>query len=235
MMPDVLTVCTTRGRPNDFVRMVRSFEGTIEGNTKLVAYVSDDDTKLEEYRSLPEDVRSYIEFGPKKYLVDVYNYFSTVRYPEIAFYQELHDDHICHTKGWDVKMMQTIIEKGKGWGVCCANDLCPWTGNPGGYMISGNIIRVLGYWLLPTLRSFATDVFLRTIIHAVGIVHYLPDVIIEHRSWHAYALGVIKTPVPEDENTKWAYGAEETNRAGIELSKWDSQADIAKLRKAVGI
>lgn len=230
----LLTMCSSRVRPSNLVRMINTFNETKNQNTKLVVYVSNNDPKIDEYKNLEKYIQEYIEYGPYMCLVDVLNYFCVNKYPEYDFYHEIHDDHMYMTKDWDIKMIETINEKGDGWGACCANDnidpIWAWR-NPGASVISGNIIKALGYWFLPGLRTIMTDTYYIELMTSLNSIWHRPDIMIDHVCWHDSLRG-FGARAPEDENTKNAYSEEELLRAQNIVQDWrinQKQKDINKI------
>lgn len=218
--------------------MIESFQRTKRGNTGLVVYVDEADSRIAEYKKL--DLQQYIEYGPFSYQAAIANYFSTEKYPGREFYQEIHDDHIFITEGWDVELMRTITEHG-GWGVCGANDTIQTNfsdpgRNPGAAMISGNIIQALGYWFLPCLRSFRIDNAFMEILLPLGLIYHREDIVIDHVCWHDGRRG-FGARAPLDQISKWQYiDREEQDRATQEIEYWRATGkanDMERLKQAL--
>ena len=166
--------------------MLKSFDKTKSEGTDMVIYVADNDTRIDEYKVVLSG-RNVI-YGPDRgCLVEVLNYL-VLLYPDYEYYSEVNDDHVYITKGWDEKLMKAIEDKG-GWGVACGNDLVTkdWyhMRHPSATMISGKIIRALGYFTWPKLKHFASDDYHRDLGEGINALIHLPEVIIEHRCWHA--------------------------------------------------
>jgi len=95
----------------------------------------------------------------------------------------INDDIIFRTKGWDKILINVIENKGKGWGIAYGDDC---TNNhrynlPTFGLVSGNIVRTLGYIYPRELLALFGDTFLLDIGRAIGKLFYCPDVIIEHK------------------------------------------------------
>jgi len=232
MSPQILTMTSTKARPDKLVRMIRSFEQTSKADNKLVIYCSETDTKISEYRALPDDIQKYLEYGPHKYLVQVYNYFAIEKYPGLEFYKELHDDHICITDNWDNELMKTINEKGNGWGVAVPNDTIDPTfssQNPGGFMMSGKLVRALGWVLLPSLTAISTDSTLRGILLPLGLMFPREDIVIDHVCWHDGKRG-FGARVSQDESSKWSYSAEANEQARRGMIGFNSNEHTLRIK-----
>lgn len=229
MSRDVLSICPTRNRPTELLRMVDSFYKTKRLKTDLVFYISEDDPKLEEYKKfLKLNIFNY-EIGPHKYLVQVINYFCS-KYPEYRYYQEVNDDHIYHTLGWDEILTSTIENFGKGWGMAFPNNTI--NKNPSATMVSGNIVKTLGWFFIPELRHSSTDCSIATIGNGIKRLFYAEDAVIEHRCWHDTVHG-IGVRAPEDDNVKFVYSKAEEEFGRDVCSKHDFGADINKINQAI--
>jgi hypothetical protein len=227
----LLAMCSSRNRPKELVRMLDSFDAThTEGLSEIRVYISEDDPHLSEYRAIPEKYLTRCLFGPHKYLVEVNNFFSTITYPGLEYYQEINDDHIYHTPGWDQKLIKVIEEKGQGWGYAFGSNGIDQ--NPGGTVMSGNMVRTLGWFDPPELRHSMTDAARVAIGKWIKRLFYVDEVFIEHRCWHdgLHGFGV---KAPWDENMKFVYGNEEISY-GIQMAqKHKFDEDVAKLNKAI--
>ena len=235
MSPQVLTMCSTKARPEKLVTMIRSFEQTSKADNKLVVYCSETDTKIAEYKALPDDIQKYIEYGPAKYLVQIYNDFATKQYPNIEFYKELHDDNVCITDAWDIELIKTINEVGHGWGVAVPDNTItdPLTcTNPGGFMMSGNIVRALGWVLLPTLTALCTDRTLELILEPLCLQYHRADIVIDHVCWHDGKRG-FGARVVADEASIWSYSAEAIEQANQGLVGFNPAEHTQKIREAM--
>lgn len=98
------------------------------------------------------------------------------KYPTYDYYFMANDDIIFHTKDWDVK----LANKGK---ISHGNDSIAEGVNGQFMMIDGDIVRALGWLQLPTLERYSGDVVWRFLGQQLGILHYVPEVQIEH-NWH---------------------------------------------------
>lgn len=226
----LLTICPSRDRPELCKRMLDSFDATKTLDSEILVYVSIDDPQIGKYEELLNG-RLHI-FGPRRHLVKVLNYVSTELYPDVPFYQEVNDDHIYRTIGWDEQLIDIIKRNGRGWGLACGNDLMtnePWhiARHPSAALISGNIVRTLGCFVWPELDHLHTDKYLRDIASGIGSYYHLEKVIIEHLHW-------VSKKSQMDDNYRWVYSAEsyaQANRIYHKWSKYQKQIDIEKIRQ----
>lgn len=151
-----------------------------------MVYVAASDPYIKEYRKTLRHVEHVV--GKYRTMPEVLNWFSTVVYPDVPYYHEVNDDHICRTKGWDEAFIQTLEDKGNGWGIICGKDGVDgeteddwrrWE-HPSAVMISGNIIRALGYYLYPEFKNICCDDFTRDLGKSINRLFYLHNVFIEH-------------------------------------------------------
>lgn len=180
-MDRVLLSCPSRERPHRLKEMLASYRETRSPNTDLVIYIDNDEPRLSEYQALILPAGSKLEIHPRTYLAHIHNNIIKNN-PGYDYYMPVNDDIIFRTSGWDKLLIQTIQEKGGGWGIAYGNDLA---GNhrwelPTFGMVSGNIIRVLGYvYPLEVLALFG-DTFLLDLGRSLGKIFYNPTVIIQH-------------------------------------------------------
>lgn len=204
-MKRLLAICPTRNRPDALVEMLTSFHATHSQGTHLLIYISPCDPRYQDYRviarSLPPDTEM-IE-GPRRFITETYNIFSTERVYD--YYSSVNDDHFFVTPEWDKRLIDVVEAKGKGWGCAMAADkLTDWSKHPhpSGCVISGKIVRTLGYLFYPKLHHIGNDVLLGRLLKDLGLLFEAPEIIIEHRHWsNGYR--------PMDDNYKWIYGKEE--------------------------
>ena len=228
----LLTICPSRDRPELCKRMLESFDTTkTQSDTEIIVYVAEDDPQLGQYKELLKN-RLHI-IGVRRQLVKVLNHISCELYPDIPFYQEVNDDHIYRTQDWDRMLVRQIELQGNGWGISFGNDLMtnePWhiVRHPSAAVISGNIVRTLGYFVLPELDHLFTDTYLRDIGEGINSYYRRIDIIIEHCHW-------ISKKAEMDDNYKMVYSQESYIKARkiyYTWQKYQKSIDIDKLLKA---
>jgi hypothetical protein len=217
--------------------MVESFDSTRKFS-ELKIYVSTDDPKLNEYKLLPKSTIDRIIFGSHKWMPEVLNFYSTELIKDADFYTEVNDDHIYHTKDWDETLANLII-KNKGWGIAAPNDTIDpdfKDENPSAYMLSGNIVRTLGYFIFPAFRHVGSDSFTRYIGKTLNILYHDKNVVIEHRCWHDTTHG-IGSRAPKDANVEFVYGKDEERFFANAWQVWLRSRDneVNKIRIAMDL
>lgn len=210
-------MCATKNRQHRVGTMLESFKKFTSEDTHLALYVQKTSNQtVNEYEKLLEGYD--YEVNQEIYQSQVFNYLSTCKYPDYEYYGMINDDHIIHTQDWDRELMQTVDEKGHGWGLAHANDLWPGSSvecnHPSCAVMSGNIVRHFGYYALPSLRHFAIDDYLRDITEPLGIMFFRKDVVVEHMHPHN------KHKAEMDDNYRWIYGKEEMQYGHENYTKW---------------
>lgn len=168
-------------RPHRIKEMIASYRETRSVGTDLVIYIDDDDPTLNKY-DMTNGEGYRFEIHKRTYLAHIHNNIISAN-PDYDYYMPVNDDIIFRTQGWDEKLVDTIKTKGSGWGIAYGNDLA---GNhrydlPTFGMVSGHIIRTLGYVYPPEVYALFGDTFLLDLGRAIGKIFYNPDVIIEHK------------------------------------------------------
>lgn len=171
-------MCSTYQRPELFLRMAESYSKTVRSpNARLAAYVSYEDVKIEEYKKLTLPNNVSIEYGPKKTMCEVLNYFSCKKYRDYQYYSEVNDDHVFVTEGWDIKMMQTIDTKYNGVSIAHGKT----ESLPTATMHGAKLVHGLGYFFPPQYLHMMLDLWIIEIDAQTEIMTYVPDVLVDHR------------------------------------------------------
>ena len=94
--------------------------------------------------------------------------------PDYDFFHVTNDDVIYQTIGWD----KILTSKP---GINYASDLFQNENHPTFPMISGDIVRALGWLQCPAVEYLYGDTAWKLIGDRIGCLNYFPDVIIEHK------------------------------------------------------
>ena len=225
-------MCSSRRRADKIQEMILSIDENKSEGTELIIYVWENDPQIEKYREVLKG-RDVI-YGPERNLIEVVNYLSTEVYPDIKYYSEINDDMICRTKGWDKILIKAIEEKGQGWGIACGRDLIQKDWNlwkhPSGYIMSGNIVRTLGYIVYPLIKHYYSDVYLKELGLMIQRLIHDSDVIVEHKCW------VQARKAEVDENIREAYKRENRDYGVAMFWVWNREQkdkDLKKLKDAM--
>lgn len=227
----LLMICPTRGRPDRVKDMLKSFYETRTGeDTKICLAVSKDDEKYQEYiDTIPNEEIITCE---SRYLINKINYICCELYPNLPYYGGIDDDHIFRTKGWD-KVLVDKIEENNGWGLACGNDLFnkdwhEWE-HPSGLVMSGKLIRYLGYVMYPKFKHSGIDHWQADLFGKAECLYFVPEVIIEHCHY-------LVKKAEEDEGYAWVYEANNFDEGMKIYNLWRIQemaADVANLKLAI--
>lgn len=219
-MNKLLTFCPSRIRPDRILEMLASWDRTRSEWNDLLIYVADDDPRLEEYkRNL---TGRNLVIGKRLTKVEFDNYACTL-YPDYQYYAEINDDHIYHTDKWDALLIAEI-EKHGGWGFACGNK----QGLPSGMIVSGNIVRAVGYHTTPLLEQSYGDNYHQELGEALGMFYRVDGVDIEHRHW-------VFGKAQLDENYAHVTSEAHMKRGLAGLNEWREkykQRDIEKVLNA---
>lgn len=182
----IVVVIPSRGRParaQAAIAAVREHAALI--STTVVLAVDRDDPELEGYLALrwPGDYRAEVhlevlEPAVTGSLVAATNTVSMRIAGEdsAAVIGNLGDDHLVRTLGFD----QLIADKLSSPGIAFGDDLLQGARLPTAPFMSARIVNALGYYFPPTLVHMYPDNALYDIGDRLGILRYLPNVVIEH-------------------------------------------------------
>jgi hypothetical protein len=181
-MKKVLAMCSSCHRPEMLARMFESYQKTTRHpGTELVVYVSETDIHLKKYQALQAlaiPASATVEYGPKKTMVEVLNYFSCEKYTGYDYYLEVNDDHVFVSEGWDLALMAAVDKKNNGFSIAYGQTAA----YPGATMHGGELVRFLGYFFIPIFDHMCVDFWLMDIGFGADLMIYEPNVLIEHRA-----------------------------------------------------
>lgn len=213
MADRILTLTPTRARPHRFHKMLESYFQTKRSETNdFVCYVDDDDPEIYAYEQIFKKYKIDHIIGERLGCVRTDNKLVEL-YNDYDYYFPVGDDSVFRTEGWDIELVKTIKEKGNGWGVANANDLI-WgveTELLTAPMISGNLIRALGYMIPPALKHMSGDSAMYALMKGIDRIFHRPDIIIEHEHYcvgkspldNTYAFSSAFLNIDRDTCTRW--------------------------------
>ena len=178
-MNKILTICPSRGRPDIAKRMFDSFKSTSTLSSIKIC-LDFDDPKLVEYTSLIP--LPHVVIQDRMTTTQIINKAFRDN-PDWEFYHVTNDDMFYQTPGWDETFISNADRVGPG--IFYGNDTMRKHGElcvaP---VISGSIIRALGWAQMPTLTHLYGDNVWMEIGKRLGILYYHHEIIIEHRHWN---------------------------------------------------
>lgn len=180
----ITVVIPSRGRPDRaFIAADAALSFATVPSTRVVIVIDDDDPALPLYlRRSGYPARGWsrlvLSGGETGDLVRATNtasrWLAADRPSEII--GNLGDDHVVRTPGWDAKIAAALATPGIAYG----DDRLQGEHLPTAPFISAEIVRALGWYALPTCRHMYIDDAWKALGNELGILRYLPDVIIEH-------------------------------------------------------
>lgn len=169
----------TRSRARKIRQLIDAWqETTVLPDTTFELYVDDDDPQLADYEDIVDEHGIKMTVSPRQQLGPMMNLYA----PQIAercdVIGNIGDDHRPRTPGWDKIIAEKVLASNPS--IVYGNDLYQGEKLPTAAFMSPSIIRTLGYMVPPGMIHLYLDDFWRELGNAAGILHYLPDVVIEH-------------------------------------------------------
>lgn len=174
-MSEMTILVPSRGRPYNIQRLMNAWSETTTCDTRLLVLVDDDDSTLDEYKSIPD---IDLQVGPRLRIGGTLNAVAPIEAKNCFAIGFFGDDHLPRTKGWDERFLDKLREAKMGiaWG----NDLYHGGNLPTAVAMTSNIVTTLGYFVMPGGVHLFLDNFWLAIGRGLNSAHYLDDVVIEH-------------------------------------------------------
>jgi hypothetical protein len=163
----------SRSRPHNVERLARAWIET-EASTPLVLRVDEDDPLADVYLAmeLPKGWALVVE--PRLPLGEIYNEFYQ-RQPYHDWYGFIADDVVPETKGWDRALIGTADSDGMA--VPAGGET---TGGAPHFVISGRLVREMGWLCLPGLDRLYIDTVWAELAREKGVLRHRPDIVLRH-------------------------------------------------------
>lgn len=179
-----LVIIPSRGRPKQLLACLTALETRSSPDVTTVVALDDDDPEFEAYGQVLGGHPAVLCFqGMRRSLTSWTN--------KLAFevglangYEALvsmGDDHLPRTDGWDTVLADAIRDMG-GTGIAYPDDMRR-TDIPEAVMVSGDIVRALGWFCLPSLRHFYVDNVWADLGNGAGCLRFCPASVVEHMHW----------------------------------------------------
>ena len=186
---NVVVVVPSRGRPERAMETLRSIRDTqARVSTRSVLVVDRSDPELPRYREMIASLMVG-EYRDRPSLVvldddETGNLVKATNTVSLRIAAEdprciignLGDDHVIRSPGWDKQVLEALETPGIAYG----DDLLQGAHLPTAPFISASIVLALGWYALPTCHHMYIDDAWKTLGQNLGILRFLPDVIIEH-------------------------------------------------------
>jgi hypothetical protein len=183
----MLIVVPTRGRPANAQRLIYAVNATATFRPELHFAVDEDDPTAHDYLRVfaeakaREGVRVTYSVGPRIFVGPTLNHIAVRAEPRNLWIAFMGDDHVPESVGWDHSLVEPLGPVGISYG----NDLFQGPNLPTAVVMTANIVRWLGYMVPPTLKHLYLDNFWKELGTQLGILHYVPNVIIRHHHYQA--------------------------------------------------
>lgn len=185
-MADLAVIVPSRGRPGQLVEMATAAwdfaERAIPHQIRIVAGVDEDDPERGEYLQHKPPFLD-VRIGPRRSLSGWTNHLAhevlAERNPP-RYLASLGDDHRPRTPGWDRRLIAAIESLGGAPGIAYGNDLYQGPALPTAWVVSADLVRAVGWMMLPACQHMYVDNAVLALGQALGRILYCPDVVIEH-------------------------------------------------------
>jgi len=169
----MIVIVPSRGRPDRAAAMVRSATETAQGEVRIVVAVDPDDEQLAEYRRVIADLVVLPErLGYSRTL----NLLAYQEWDREDILGAFGDDVLFRTHGWDHKVRKALATPGIAFG----DDLAHHESHPTAVWMSTPVAKALGWLAIPDCHHQYVDNAWAEVGRALGILRYLPDVVVEH-------------------------------------------------------
>jgi len=177
---NIALICPSRGRPDEARAMMGSAFSSSSGNVRVFFIVDVDDPELDRY---PEADKIVLDPPPANMVEATNRGLRAINtaYGEYDIYGFVGDDVRFRTFGWDDAVRKAL---GPHRGIAYANDGLQGENLATHWFVSGAIVKRVGLTPSPT-NHFYQDNAWTDVGKEIGILHYMPDVEIEHLHFSA--------------------------------------------------
>lgn len=179
MKNKILWICPSRKRPDRLERLILSWKSTTSNLSDLLVVIdSDDDSYNELIVKYPDVIWEITEpvFGSFLHLINSKAVKYSTEYQYIGF---MEDDIVFETQGYESKFISKLKELGKT-GIVHAKDGIDKRRFLSIPVVDSYIIRTLGWFAPPCLKSLWADNFWREMANSLETYYKFDDVMIRH-------------------------------------------------------
>jgi len=217
---DLLVIVPSRGRPASVLRLIAACAVTCRADTLLYFGFDLDDSEVE--ANIRAADGALYDTGPRDTLTGWTNKIAAAN-PGMPYLASIGDDMVPCTDGWDERLLQVLEDNGPGFAY--PNDLRR-TDIPEAVVISRAVVDALGWMSPPFVGHWYQDNVWADLGRATGSLHYLHDVIVDHR--HPNVTGEAADATYHDA----ARGFDKDLAAYQQWRLKGMAADVARVRKA---
>lgn len=180
-MADLIVITPSRERPRQLNELAHAVRDTTDGRVDVLGLVDLDDPERAAYKALSCPIWT----GQRASLSRWTNYAAAAllgptQLEPPRYLASLGDDHLPRTRDWDLRLI-AAIEAMPGPGIAYGNDLYQGPRLPTAWAVSAELVRAVGWMMLPTCQHMYVDTAVLELGQAAGRIAYVPDVVIEHR------------------------------------------------------
>jgi hypothetical protein len=179
MKEKILWICPSRKRPDRLERLIKSWKTTTTNQSNLLVVIDSDDSSYEDLiKQYPEVMWEITEpvFGSFLHLINAKATKYSTEYNYIGF---MEDDIVFETVGYESRFISKLKELGKT-GIVHARDGIDKRKFISIPVINTHIIRTLGWFAPPCLKSLWADNFWRALADHLGTYFKFEDIVIRH-------------------------------------------------------
>ena len=166
----MIVLCPSYLRPQQAGQVYQSFRDTVRLDTELLFVIGIKDSEAYDGHGLP--IMCYPEWP----MVRRTNRAAEVMAPRYDYIGWIADDNRFETNGWDASVVKALEERP---GVVYGNDIVSPGSKPSHVFMDARIVKALGWFLHPGLRSTFFDDVWEQIGRGLTL-KYLPDVTVRH-------------------------------------------------------
>lgn len=186
MKEKILWICPSRKRPDRLEKLILSWKLTTSGQSDLLVIVDSDDSSYDSLiKHYPEVMWEITEpvFGSFLHLINSKAVKYSTEYEYVGF---MEDDIVFETVGYESKFINKLKELGST-GIVHARDGIDKRRFISIPVINSYIIRQLGWFAPPCLRSLWADNFWRAMADHLGTYFKFDDLMIRHYHYSKHA------------------------------------------------
>lgn len=179
MIDKILWICPSRKRPDRLEKLIISWKECSENLSNLLVIIDSDDQSYDELiKKYPEVMWEITEpvFGSFLQLINSKALKYSTEYSYIGF---MEDDILFETPGYEIQFIEKLKELGKT-GIVHAKDGVDKIKFISIPVVNSYIIRTLGWFAPPVLKSLWADNFWRAMANELQTYYKFNDITIKH-------------------------------------------------------
>lgn len=179
MKEKILWICPSRKRPQRLEKLIHSWAETTDGMSDLLIAIDSDDSSYDDIRKLYPDLIWEINEPIHGSFLNLVNHIAKKYASLYKFIGFMEDDIVFETKNYEEKFIKKLIELGDTAIIHAKDgvDKRKFISIP---VVDSTIIRKLGWFAPPCLKSLWADNFWRAMADHVKTYYKFDDVMIKH-------------------------------------------------------